>query len=533
MANNFKQLQAQAFTLAGAGSAIGDQTLVLSSMLSIDGVQITMTDIGTKGFFTLEPGNGVQEESGTFTGITQNVNGTATLTGVKHAMFEDPYTETAGLNKSHAGGSSLVLSNTSAFYQSFARLGEDGTVTDVWTFTSPNYPRIDTVTPGPIDPEEFATKDYVDGVAIAGAPKSTETVYGITKLSSAMVDPTKPIALNSEEVSATTGANKVVRANAAGFVSTGFISDGTSSGLEAGAGTGTQVKIKTAGGLTRDTNGLSINGVVFGGTGADGALAITTGTTTIDLGSAAYVEKNYTSISITGDGKLTFSNPHANGTIIILKSQGNVTVTSSTVPAIEASGMGGAGGATGNGSFGNSIVAISNPGRITTDTSVLILNGGTQYSPVSPSIIYRNLPLSCGGGGGAGNPSSTTGGGAGGGALMIECGGAFNGSSSVYAKGIAGADKAGSAGSNKSQGGGGGASITGSGAYGAHNGGSNAAANTAGGGGGGGGTIVILYRTLTSNTTTLVVTGGAGGTGFVAGGAGADGFKYIGLSTIN
>ena len=119
MSNPFKKIQAQSFTLAGAGSSIADQTIVLSSFNTIDGSPITMSMLGTKCFFTIEPGNGAQEEAGTFSGVIQNLNGTATLTGVKHQMFEDPYTETAGLTKSHAGGTTLILSNSAGFYGNF------------------------------------------------------------------------------------------------------------------------------------------------------------------------------------------------------------------------------------------------------------------------------------------------------------------------------------------------------------------------------------------------------------------------------
>ncbi len=87
----------------------------------------------------------------------------------------------------------------------------------------------------------------------------------------------------------------------------------------------------------------------FGGTGADGALS---GTTVIDLGSAQVVVKNYTSISITGTQTITFTNPHANGTIVILKSQGNVTLTSSATPNIDLRGIGAIGATTRGGTSG-------------------------------------------------------------------------------------------------------------------------------------------------------------------------------------
>jgi hypothetical protein len=90
----------------------------------------------------------------------------------------------------------------------------------------------------------------------------------------------------------------------------------------------------------------------FGGTGADSALTISSGTTNIDLGGVQVFVRNYTSISITGTGALTFTNPHANGTIIIFKSQGNVTITSSATRGIDLRLLGATGGTMTGGSGG-------------------------------------------------------------------------------------------------------------------------------------------------------------------------------------
>lgn len=94
----------------------------------------------------------------------------------------------------------------------------------------------------------------------------------------------------------------------------------------------------------------------FGGTGADGALVITSATTTINVGGANVFVLNYTSISITGTGKLAFSNPASNGTIVILKSQGDVTLTSSSAPMIDMSAMGAAGGLGGTATANSNVV---------------------------------------------------------------------------------------------------------------------------------------------------------------------------------
>ncbi len=109
-------IQAQKFVLAGSGASIGDTTIVLQSMTGIDGSNIVTGDLGTTAFGTLEPGNGTQEEAISFTGVTQNANGTATLTGVKSCLFKAPYTASSGLTKTHAGASTFILSNDAAFY---------------------------------------------------------------------------------------------------------------------------------------------------------------------------------------------------------------------------------------------------------------------------------------------------------------------------------------------------------------------------------------------------------------------------------
>jgi len=130
MADNAKYLQTQAYTLAGSGCTLAATSITLTNMLQIDGVTlVTMADFGSKGFATIEPGNGTQEEQISFTGITQNSNGTATLTGVHNVLFSTPYTETSGTALSHAGGTTFVISNTSGFY---ARLQGDaiGTYTN-------------------------------------------------------------------------------------------------------------------------------------------------------------------------------------------------------------------------------------------------------------------------------------------------------------------------------------------------------------------------------------------------------------------
>lgn len=198
--DNFNYVQGKTFyTLSGNGISLSDTSVTIDNFTLPDGTNITMSMFGDIGFGTFEPGS-PKEENYSFTGVTQNGNGTATLTGLTRGLkFVTPYNADVNLRQGHGGGTSMVLANSAPFYNQLSGRDNDETITGTWTFTNPNYPRIDNATPPPTDDEQFATKKYVDDVAIAGSPKATPSVYGITKLSTAAVSPTDPIAVGDND----------------------------------------------------------------------------------------------------------------------------------------------------------------------------------------------------------------------------------------------------------------------------------------------------------------------------------------------
>ena len=259
-------------------------------------------------------------------------------------------------------------------------------------------------------------------------------------------------------------------------------------------------------GTDMTVNGYSVqNKFSFGGDGSDGAFTTTTGTTTIDATGLAYIIKNYTSVSITGDATVTISNPHTSGTTFVIKSQGAVTMTSSGV-SINLVGLGGDKGAAVSG-ITDGLSGTSGKGQ------VHLTGGGgggktagaiAGTSPTINLLAIPNPPIACPGAGGGSGASGATGtgkaGGDGGGALIIECGGAYNFTTgTISVAGVAG---------------------------------ENGADSRGPGGGGGGGTVFVMYDSVTADSGTYTASGGAGGTAGSnpgsEGGAGGGSLKNIG-----
>lgn len=182
MADTYKFVAGQDYYLSGNGIAASDTSITLKSFkFPNSGDTITMTDFGSIGYGTLEPGT-ARREFISWTGVTQNGDGSATLTGVTRGLdAAAPYTSVAGLKKGHAGNSLFRVTNAPQLYNKLAAKDNDETITETWTFTTPNFPRMNDTT-APTDDEQLATKKYADDLAIAGAPDATNAVKGIVEI---------------------------------------------------------------------------------------------------------------------------------------------------------------------------------------------------------------------------------------------------------------------------------------------------------------------------------------------------------------
>lgn len=182
---SFSPVQASQFTLAGAGITNSQTTIQLATFTLPDPnkTPITMSMFGSIGYGVLDPQTS-KIENISFTGVTQNNNGSATLTGVTRGIsFYSPFVGSTTLSLSHAGGSSFILSNSAAFYGQFAFPNNTQTWLATQTYGSTTPPTYDA---DPIwanySTQVFADVSYVNSVVAAGAANASETVKGIIQL---------------------------------------------------------------------------------------------------------------------------------------------------------------------------------------------------------------------------------------------------------------------------------------------------------------------------------------------------------------
>ena len=213
------------YYLYGSGIAATDTSITLTSFKQpVNSYLLSMTDFGDTGYLTLEPGNTTRQEFVSFTGVTQNADGTATLTGVTRGLASvSPFTASSTIRKAHAGGSTAVISNPPQFYERFAVKQNTQYITGAWGFqgTAPTSTVCATSF-------ELCNKAYVDATANAGAATSTETNGGIVELATAAEQAAsyagganKPTVLQSQYASSTPSSPQSVSAN------TTIVSDAT------------------------------------------------------------------------------------------------------------------------------------------------------------------------------------------------------------------------------------------------------------------------------------------------------------------
>lgn len=145
--------------IVGAFNPTGGGTYRLKNSISSTASSITLTSFKepvsntpysmsylntTIMYGTIEPLNPDKSEFISFTGITQNSDGTATLTGVSRGLARSyPYTASTTHAQTHSGQSIFILSDTPQLFNTYLNSADTETITGNWTYASTSAPVYD------------------------------------------------------------------------------------------------------------------------------------------------------------------------------------------------------------------------------------------------------------------------------------------------------------------------------------------------------------------------------------------------------
>ncbi len=153
-----KFVQTQAIALYTGISAAATSMVVTPYPRDIQtNAKLTFSDFGTSPSATIDPKIPGYEEIITFTGITDNGDDTATLTGLtRNLIGQSPYS-TPGTGKQHGSSAVVVFSDNPQLYNRLASKENDELITGSWSF------------PVPVSGSNPATKSYVDALVFGGS----------------------------------------------------------------------------------------------------------------------------------------------------------------------------------------------------------------------------------------------------------------------------------------------------------------------------------------------------------------------------
>lgn len=169
------------------GQSVGtsDTSIKLSAFKEpISNIPYTMAYLNsTVGYGTISPQSTISEFI-SFTGITQNTDGSALLTGVTRGLSRTPAgsscVASTTLATSHAGQSIFILSDSPCLFAEYAVRQNNEWITGTWGFGA-----LPTTTVACTVSTQFCNKAYIDGLSIQGAATSSETNMGIVQLANA------------------------------------------------------------------------------------------------------------------------------------------------------------------------------------------------------------------------------------------------------------------------------------------------------------------------------------------------------------
>jgi len=176
---------AKTYNLASSISSTATSITLSSFQEPVTATPYTMVLIGSDIVYATIAPKTTSSEFISFTGITQNASGTATLTGVTRGLAKKtPFTTDSAYKLAHSGQTQFIISDAPQVFNEYVTLDNDETIVGLKTFPgggTTNAPVSGTSYTAPTNNLEYSSKKYADDLAIAGSPDASTTVKGIVE----------------------------------------------------------------------------------------------------------------------------------------------------------------------------------------------------------------------------------------------------------------------------------------------------------------------------------------------------------------
>ena len=191
-------------------------TFKIKTPYDIYGNKLTMAALGSIAYGTFEPKSRSNQEIFSFTGLTDNGDGTTDVTGAVRGLKASSGYAAGGTARSHGSSVTIILcSDHPQLFDKLAFKDNDENITGLYTYTQ--FPK-KSGSLVPTSNDEFVPKAYADGLSFAGAPDGSYTQKGIYERSTTSEinddasagSTTAPLAITAADLKTSKYAEKIL-----------------------------------------------------------------------------------------------------------------------------------------------------------------------------------------------------------------------------------------------------------------------------------------------------------------------------------